>query len=272
MVVLSWLAMAGFGLTLLFGLFVVARRSRRVAHAAAAGLVALLCVRAVLAARADWEWALLPWPAYAYVQDFTLPALGAAFFGVAAATLPLRWNRAVVLAVGLAVLGHGLVRHRWLAWPEVHGDGRLPGEDHHLQQSSHYTCGPAACAAALSHCGIRRSERELAAACLTRPGGSRLFDLYRGLVLAIGGAPFDVSIENVDADTIVAQRLVVVGSNAGRGHALCIAADDGRVVVHDPLLPVAQRRSLVQLRAEFRAPAIVLRPRAPTGATAAPGR
>lgn len=267
------LTITAIGLVLLFGTFGLARRGRRAARVAAVVLAALLCVRAVLAARADWEWALLPWPAYAYVQGFTLPALAAAFFGVAAASLPLRWNRLVVLCVGLAVLGHGVLHHTWLAWPEVHGDARLPGVDHHLRQSSHYTCGPAACAAALSHCGLRASERELASACLTRRDGTRLFDLYRGLVLTIGARPIDVSIEDVDADTIVAQGLVVVGSNAGRGHAICIAASAGGVVVHDPLLPSAQRGSLAQLRAEFRAPAIVLRPR-PGGAAvgAAPGR
>jgi ABC-type bacteriocin/lantibiotic exporter with double-glycine peptidase domain len=182
----------------------------------------------------------------------------------------VRWNRAVVLAAGLAVLAHGVYRNAWLAWPEVHGDGRVPGPDHHVMQSSHYTCGPAACAAALSHCGIVVSERDLAAACLTRREGTRLFDLYRGVVQTIGDRPFDVSIEAVDPEQIVAEQLVVVGANPGRGHAICIATCGSRLVVHDPLRPVAQRCSLQLLRDEFRPPAIVIRAR--TVAMAAPGR
>lgn len=263
-------ALAAIGLALLFGAFAVARQSRRCAEVAAVGLVVLLVGRAALAARADWEWALFPWPGYAFVHGFVLYGLAAAFFGAVATTLPVRWNRVVVLGVGLGVLGHGVHRHTWLAWPEVHGDARVAGADHHLRQSSHYTCGPAACAAALSHHGVKATERELAAACLTRREGTRLFDLYRGIVQTLGDRPFDVSIEAVTAEQIVAEGLVVVGANAGRGHALCIAATDGRVVVHDPLRPVAELSSLDHLRREFRPPAIVIRPR--PAAAASPGR
>ncbi|MCU0867922.1 MAG: hypothetical protein MUC36_29400 [Planctomycetes bacterium] len=227
--------LAGLGVALLLGAFALALRRPRIAAGSAIGLVALLCGRAVLAARADWEWALFPWPGYAFVHGFVLYGLAAAFFGLAAATLPVRWNRAVVLAAGLGVLAHGVHRNAWMAWPEVHGDARVAGPDHHVRQSSYYTCGPAAC-----------------------------------VVQVIGDRPFDVSIEAVSAEQIVAEQLVVVGSNSGRGHALCIATSGGRLVVHDPLRPVAQRYSLQLLRDEFRPPAIVIRARA--GADATPSR
>lgn len=233
-------------------------------------LTLALCAKAALAARADWEWRLFPWSAYALVQGFVLYALAAAFFGAAASTLPVRWNRLVVLAVGVGVLTHGLHRHAWLAWPEVHGDDRCAGADHHVRQSTHYTCGPAACASALSYCGITVSERELAAACLTRSSGSSLFDLYRGLVVMLRDRPFFVSIENPTADEVLAERLLTVGSNQGGGHALCIAATAGAVVVHDPLSPGPRTTTSEQLRAEFRGPAIVIRPAAaPPAAPAA---
>jgi hypothetical protein len=263
-------ALAGFGVALMFGAFALASRRPRSASWTALGLVALLCGRAVLAARADWEWALFPWPSYAFVHGFVLYALAAPFFGLAAASLPVRWNRGVVLMAGFGVLAHGIHRHAWLAWPEQHGDTRVAGPDHHVQQSSHFTCGPAACAAALSHFDIVVSERDLAAACLTRREGTRLFDLYRGVVLAVGDRPLDVSIEAVTAEQIVAEQLVIVGANAGRGHALCVAVSNGKLVVHDPLRPVAQNYSLQLLRDEFRPPAIVIRSR--PAADAAPGR
>ncbi|MBL9078242.1 MAG: hypothetical protein JNL08_12100 [Planctomycetes bacterium] len=238
------------------------RRRLAVARGLAAALLLLLGGRVVLAARADWEWALLPWPGYAFVQGFTLYALAAAFFGAAAAALPVRWNRRVVLAVGAAVLAHGLHRHRWLAWPEVHGDARRAGADHHLRQSTHYTCGPVACVAALSHCGVAVDERTMAAACLTRRSGSSLFDLYRGCVEQLRDRPFDVSIRWLTAEQIVAQDQVLVGSNRGGGHALCIAVTAGAVVVHDPLAATARPGSPAFLRDEFRGPAVVVRRRA----------
>lgn len=256
-----FIALAAAGLALLFGAFALVLRWRRHAQAAAGVLVAMLCGRAVLAARADWEWALCPWPSYALVQGFVLYGLAAAFFGVAAATISVRWNRLVVLAVGLGVLAHGMSRHAWLAWPEQHGDTRVAGADHHVRQSSHYTCGPAACAAALSHCGVVRSERELAAACLTRRQGTSLFDLYRGLVLVVGDHPLTVSIEAVTAEQIVAENLVVVGANSGGGHAVAVAARGGRIVWHDPLQAAAQITTLPRLRDEFGSPAIVIRSR-----------
>jgi hypothetical protein len=231
-------------------------------------LAVVLCVQVLLAARADWEWAVCPWPWWAWLRGSVWPLLGLLFFGLAAASLPTRWNRAVVLLVGLGVLGDALRRHAWLAWPEAHGDQRVAGSDHHLQQSSHYTCGPAACAAALSHLGIVASERDLAAACLTRREGTSLFDLYRGLVLTLGDRPIEVSIEAVDADRIVADQMLVVGATAGLGHAICIAARAGQLVVHDPLRPAPQRVTAAALRELCGGPAIVLRPRA----AAAPAR
>ncbi len=251
--------LTAFGATMLFGGFVAAARCRRFTRSAVPALLVLLLVRAVLAARADWEWWLFPWQGYAFVQGFTVYALAAAFFGIAAAALPVHWNRVVVLVVGLAVLGHGVRQHSWLAWPEVHGDGRVVDADHHLRQSTHYTCGPAACAAALSYCGVTVTERSIAAACLTRASGSRLFDLYRGLVVSLADCPFVVSIEDLDADQLAAHDQIVVASNAGGGHALCVVSRGGALVVHDPLALAARVVTLDGLRHEYRAPAIVIR-------------
>ena len=243
------------------GAYVWSRRSAMAANVLVPLLLALVCGKAVLDAKPAWEWTLFPWPGYAFVQGSVLYGIAVVFFGVAAVRLPLRWNRLVVLALGVAVLGHGLHRHAWLAWPEVHGDGRVPGVDHHLVQSTHYTCGPAACAAALSHLGIVVSERDMAAMCLTRSSGSRLFDLYRGLVVALDGRAIDVSIEDLPAEALLASDLVVVAANSGFGHALCLVTTNGAATVHDPLQPYAQRWDGAEVRREYRGPAIVLRGR-----------
>lgn len=239
--------------------WLAATRSRIAARALPPVLLALLAARAALSRYPAAEWALAPWPEYAYVQGFTLYPLAVAFLAAAATRLPVRWNRAVVLAVAAGVLGHGLHRHAWLAWPEVHGDGRTADARHHLRQSTVYTCGPAACAAALAHCGIVVTEAELARACLTRRAGTSLFDLYRGLVEATRGRPFRVSIEDLTADQLLAADHVVVASNDGGGHALCYTTDDGTVLVHDPIAKAPATWTPQQLRETYRGPAIVLR-------------
>lgn len=256
------LLLAVLGLcTLLLGgaAYLAARRHPRAAGVALPLLLTLLGARAVLSRLPALEWALFPWPGYAFVQGFTLYPLAVAFLAVAAARLPIRWNRAVVLALAAAVLAHGISRHRWLAWPEVHGDARTADAHHHLRQSTIYTCGPAACAAALSHHGIVASERHLAALCLVRRSGASLFDLYRGLVAATAGQPFAVSIEDLTADELLAGDHVVVATNDGGGHAICITTERGAITVHDPLQPAPQTWTAAELRAGYRGPAVVLR-------------
>lgn len=258
--VLLFLALACAGLSLCATAYALGRHVPVAAAIAVPVLMLLLVLRAVLSRFPAWEWALLPWPGYALVQGFVLYALGVTFFGFAAARLPRRWNRVVVLLVAVGVLSHGMYRHRWMAWPERHGDLRTVDASHQLRQSTHYTCGPAACASAVSYCGVQLSERQMAQLCLTREQGSNLFDLYRGIVLALGDRRYRVSIEDLDADGLLAGDHLVVASNVGRGHALCLRTRDGGIVVHDPLDAYPSVWTREMLRAAYRPPAIVIRP------------
>lgn len=239
--------------------WLAAARSRTAARALPPALLTLLAARAVLSRFPAAEWALFPWPEYARVQGFTLYPLAVAFLGAAAARLPVRWNRGVVLGVAAAVLAHGLHRHAWLAWPEVHGDGRVADARLHVRQSTIYTCGPAACAAALAHFGVVVTEADLARACLTRRAGTSLFDLYRGLVEVTRGLPLAVSIEDLTAGELLAADHVVIASNDGGGHALCYTTTGGAVSVHDPMARAPATWTPQQLREQYRGPAVVLR-------------
>ncbi len=259
----TWLLLGGLGIGAGAGAYAIGRRWPCSTAVLVPLLAVLLVVRALLDARPDWEWALLPWPGYAMVQGLWLYALAVTFFGVAAARLPVRWNRAVVLALGLVVLSHGLDRHRHLAWPEQHGDDRVAGPDHHLRQSTMHTCGPAACVAALSHLGERRSERQMAELCRCRRGGSRLFDLYRGVVMTLDEERFVVSIENLDAHALLQNDTVVVASNGSRAHAIAVVTRGGVATVHDPLAKAPEVWSAEQLQRDYRPPAIVIRRRPP---------
>lgn len=256
---LLFAAFAIAGLSVGCAAFLAANRLPRVRRFGMPVLLLLLCAHAVLQRFPATEWALFPWPEHAFVRSFVLYPLAMMFFGFAAARLPVRWNQVVVALVALAVLGYGLHRHRWLVWPEQHGDHRTADARHHLQQSTAYTCGPAACAAALSHCGVHATERQLGDWCLTRRAGTSLFDLYRGLVTGLDGQPFTVSIEALTAAQLLATDHLVVCSRTGGGHAICLAIDAGQVTVHDPLQKAPTRWTPTELHAEYLAPAIVIR-------------
>lgn len=247
----SSLALGAFG-------YVASMRWARFPQLVLPALLALLAAHAALKARPDWEWACFPFASYAYVQGFWLYPLATLFFGVAAGRLPVRWNQVVVSLVGCATLSHGVARHSWIAWPEVHGEPVFADAQHHLRQSTAYTCGPAACVAALSRCGVRVTEREMAELCLTRSCGTSLFDLYRGVVLALEGRRFRISIRTVTADEVIHQRLLVVASNRGGGHAICVEGDAIDAVVHDPLQAAAQTWDRQRLQRDFLPPAIVI--------------
>jgi hypothetical protein len=244
--------------------FRVTRRSERVGAMWTLVLLLAVCAKSALDALPSLEWALLPWPAYALVQPLVMYPLAAMFFGVAASRLPVRWNRIVVLLVGVGVIGYGAQRNAWIAWPEAHGQSIYADAGHHLQQSTHYTCGPAACVAAVSHCGVRISERDMARLCLTRVHGSRLFDLYRGIVLALERQAYEVSILPLTAEQVVEPERITVSSNRGGGHAICLVGQGTDALVHDPLDREPERWDLDRVRREYRAPAIVIEARTST--------
>lgn len=101
----------------------------------------------------------------------------------------------------------------------------------------------------------------MAELCLCRRSGSRLFDLYRGLVTTLDPDRFAVSIEGLDAAALLRSDTVVVASNGSRAHAIAIATRAGAATVHDPLAKAPEVWSPAQLQRDYRPPAIVIRPR-----------
>ncbi len=126
--------------------------------------------------------------------------------------------------------------------------------------------------AALSHCGVQATERQLSDWCLTRRAGTSLFDLYRGVVTALDGQPFTVSIEALTTEQLLATDHLVVCSRTGGGHAICLATESGQVTVHDPLQKAPTRWTPAELHAEYLSPAIVIRQAGKPSAAARPPR
>ncbi len=215
--------------------FLTTRQNPRVGTIGAGIGLILLCVKALFHWQPVWEAAVLPWTGYAWIQQFAIYPIVTLFFGFAAAKLPITWNRVVVILTGFGFLSFGAVENSWIAWPQTHGRADYADADHHLKQSTHYTCGPAACVCACAHVGVRITERDMAELCLTHDQGSRLFNLYRGLTLALAEEALSLSIEEASLDDLMRPGSIAVTSNRGGGHALCLVGQGNTVLVHDPL-------------------------------------
>jgi ABC-type bacteriocin/lantibiotic exporter with double-glycine peptidase domain len=111
--------------------------------------------------------------------------LGIFILGCGGALLPVRWNRWTVWAAAAGLLAWSLYVGSWmLRWP-CPGRTELPVRGMVVEQSTGYTCAPAASATLLAAWGIEKSEHEMAQLCLCVPErGTSPFDVYRGLTLA----------------------------------------------------------------------------------------
>ena len=229
---------------------IVARRKKHLSIWAVAALVILL-IKAVLHLKPVWEAALFPWANYAYLQSYWLYPLAMFFFGLAIPQLPVKWNRAVIMVLVVALFGFSLWHERWMIISSDDSSIQRADADHHCVQTTHYTCAPAACVSLLSYWNIDATEGEMVRLCLTRKnGGTTLFNIYRGLVMKTRGSDLRVKLMETDLDT-----LAEIGKPAiiGTDHAVTINFTDKGIVVHNPLnkKPVVMTREAFLKTSQF---------------------
>jgi len=134
-----------------------------------------------------WEVRIFPWAFYAFWQKQWVYAPGIFVLACGGAMLPIRWNRFVVWAAAAALLAFSAWTGRWMLRDLCPGSTDRPVRGLVVEQSTGYTCAPAACATLLACWGIAKSEHEMAQLCLCVPEkGTAQFDTYRGLALAAG--------------------------------------------------------------------------------------
>ena len=126
----------------------------------------------------------------------------------------------------------------------------------HCEQSTIYTCAPAACVAALAHCGIRISEREMAALCLTNRNGTDEFNIYRGLTLALVGKPWRVRLREIPAEALAAHDAVAVICLPG--HANAVIGEGGGILLHDPFTAGPTRRTVAEFATIYTGTAVTI--------------
>lgn len=98
------------------------------------------------------------------------------------------WRRGVLLAVLLGACGYRMVLPLYGEPPAC----RDEWDRGVCLQSSDATCSTASAATLLAHHGIAAGEREMAGLCLTRPRGTLMHGLYRGLKRKTDGTPLRV--------------------------------------------------------------------------------
>lgn len=190
---------------------------------------------AICRARPDWEATLFPWPLYAFWQRQWIFPPGILIIACCGSMLPVRWNRVFIWAVASGVFGWSMWTGLWMLRPLCPGSTRPPVSGMMVQQSTGYTCAPAACATLLAAWGIEKTEHEMAQLCLCAENrGTSPFDLYRGLALAAEGTGLKARMVKVsNAETA---RLVCPFAVGANGHAVVIFEVRGdRLLIGDPM-------------------------------------
>ncbi len=236
---LPYLLLNATGLGLFALAWLAARRGRRWALIGAAIVLALVVITSMMSWMPVLEATCFPFAWYIYLQSFVMPILFMAFFGLAVPQLKVPWNRVVVvvLAIGLYV-EQGSIGCWWMvSRPEI-GDERTPNDEHHLRQSTAYTCAPSAAAIAVSYLGIEDSERAMADRCLTRvDNGTTRFNTYRGLIISLAGTTWRARMVHADLDELCQLGQVTVIDFPDMAHALTTVGTGAGVILHDPLQP-----------------------------------
>ena len=225
-----------------------------------AGLVLLLLVaKSALAWLPVEEAALLPWTWYAWLQGYWIYAIGGAFLGLAIPQLPQVWNRISIAVLAVVVLAVGATETGWMLRQRPLGEEIAPGPDHHLTQTTGYTCAPCAAAIALSYVEVPATERGMAKACLTREeGGTTAFNTWRGLRLALDGSPWRPRLARVTPAELCASGQVSVIDFPAIAHAITVVGRGEDVLLHDPLTDEPRILAQAELASRYGGTAIIL--------------
>jgi len=223
----------------------IRRGSRRQCLVICAVALALCLSKGILSHHPDVETRLFPWPDYVMYGGWIGPLAMLALGAMAGLVRRRRDWLFIVIggAVTMAYFGDYL---GWLAPPARPVLGIAPrSTTFYCQQTTPYTCGPAAAATMLrraSNLSIETDEREMAALCLTREGRGTLdLGLYRGLNLKLERAGAEVRVRVVRLtfeELLRAPKPCMLRVRFGFDHAVVVVDTEGsQIVVFDPAAP-----------------------------------
>jgi hypothetical protein len=235
------------------------RGRRRIALAAFA-LAAALVTKGILNWRPDWEFALFPQPDYLYMQSWLGYPIGLLAMGLGVGLLERYRDRRALAALAVFVFLISIWSERWMLTPAACASNRCADADHHVIQSTNWSCAAAACVTLLSYHGVDATEGEMIRLCRSQPvSGTSLFRICRGLRLKLG-EHFDIRIVNGEPAALRNLGLpAIVTSNLL--HVVAVCFDGETVTVHDPAWPVPRALPFAEYRERYTGFAVVVQHR-----------
>lgn len=259
---LPYLVLIGAGLAVFSCAWLIAKRGVRWRLVGAGVILTGLLAKAAMSWLPVWEAAIFPFAWYIYLQSFVMPILMMAFFGLAIPQLSIPWNRVVVALIALGFYAYLGATNWWMVDPPMIGDVRIPDAQHHMEQSTMYTCAPSAAAIAVSYVGVEVSERTMAARCLTvAERGTAKFNTYRGLMLTLTHTPWRPRMAYVSADDLCRPGQVAVIDFPDIRHAITTVGRGDHATLHDPLWYKPEIISREDLAKRYGGVAILIEPR-----------
>ena len=150
---------------------------------------------------------VLPFSNLIVLGDWLPPAV-ALLAGLAWRRLPGRaWRKAVLVVPLVALCG---LRSYGRVFGDVPALGPDRWKDGVCRQTSQASCSAAAAATLLRAHGIDATESEMARLCLTRPAGTTMHGLYRGLKLKTRGTAWAVEVFRGDVESLRREARPVV--------------------------------------------------------------
>lgn len=236
----------------------IGRGRRRAALAAYVLLLGLLLFKAVLNHKPAWEYALFGNPTYVYFQSYLLYPIAFSCLGLAVGLLPKGRNRTAVAVLAVFCFAVSMWMERWMLIAPDASSQRRAHANHHCEQSTSYSCGPAACVTLLSYYGIDTSEGVMMALCRTPPyGGTSLFRICRGLRLRSDASPARIKIVEGTPEQLRDLGVPAIVS-ASKLHVVVANFEKDGVVLHDPARNGPEKMSFERYARTYSGPAVVI--------------
>lgn len=241
-------------------MWVAAQRGPRWRLVGAGIVLALIIGKSVMTWMPVWEATCFPFGWYIFLQSFWMPLLMMAFFGIAVPQLAVQWNRIAIALLAFCFYVYlGILGNWWMVSRPMIGDERVPDANHHVRQSTMYTCAPSAVAIALSYVGIVASERTMADRCLTVvERGTTRFNTYRGLILSLAETPWRARMAHASVTELCRNGQVAVIDFPDIRHAITTVGNGDGVILHDPLQPQPKTLSVEELTKRYGGVAILI--------------
>jgi hypothetical protein len=191
----------------------------------------LILAKAVFNYRPDYEILIFNYDWYILYNGIILFVLESGFFGCVMAFLESTRDKRAIGVLAIVVALYGQYMNFGFEFQKSIGNDNYVNSDHHIRQSSPYTCGPASCVIAASYCGISVSENEMIQRCLTNGRGTSLLNIYRGMRLTIDRKLYNIEMSQLKFPELVKDGRVSLAISGN--HAICLLGRGDHVLVHD---------------------------------------